>query len=213
MSLEHAFDIMRFGDERTLNLRAMQPTARQAAELCENWLRSQQVQGATEALIITGRGNRSVDGYSPVRESIAKLLPSLRRRNVLNGYAEHSPGSFVVTFAPVRALFEVPRRRRERERVRGSPDRGFPLASAESSREEEAPASFSALDVETIRQLGDLAAVSLAALGLRTPTRTQLEDEMLRQFNSLVSALPETSDREALLQQALIRALEEYEAD
>jgi hypothetical protein len=42
------------------------------------------VLGAGEALVITGRGNNSIDDYSPVRESIVKLLPSLRRRNVID---------------------------------------------------------------------------------------------------------------------------------
>ena len=113
MSIERAFDELRFGANRILNLRALQPTALQATALCERWLREQQVLGVDEALVITGRGNNSVDGYSPVREAVVRLLPSLRRRNVIAGYAEHTAGSFVVTFAPVRALFEVPRRRRE----------------------------------------------------------------------------------------------------
>jgi hypothetical protein len=193
-SLDRAFDELRFGVQRTLNLRALQPTALQAAQLAERWLREQQVLGAEEALLITGRGNNSVDGYSPVRESIVKLLPSLRRRNVIEGYAEHTPGSFVVTFAPVKALFETPKRRREKP---APPPR---------------PASLSGLDEETVRQLRDLAAISLAVLGVNAPTRAQLEDEMLRQFTALSAALPDGTDREALLQQALLRAAEEYEA-
>jgi hypothetical protein len=135
-----------------------------------------------------------VDGFSPVRESIVKLLPSLRRRNVIIGYAEHTPGSFVVTFAPVRALFETPKRRRER--VVAKP----------------VPPSLKALDDETVHQLRDLSAVSLAVLGIQSPTALQLEDEMQRQFAVLSAALPDDGDREALLQQALLRAAEEYEA-
>ena len=38
---------------------------------------------AKEALVITGRGNNSPDGVSVVREAIAQLLASLRRRGVL----------------------------------------------------------------------------------------------------------------------------------
>jgi hypothetical protein len=49
-------------------------------------------------------------------------------------------------------------------------------------------------------------------LGINSPTRAQLEDEMLRQFGALSAALPESVDREALLQQAMLRAAEEYEA-
>lgn len=195
MSIERAFDELRFGANRILNLRALQPTALQATALCERWLREQQVLGVDEALVITGRGNNSVDGYSPVREAVVRLLPSLRRRNVIAGYAEHTAGSFVVTFAPVRALFEVPRRRREKT---AAPVR---------------PPTLAALDEETVRQLRDLAALSLAVLGIQSPTRAQLEDEMQRQFAALSAALPDNGDREALLQQALLRAAEEYEAD
>lgn len=193
-NLDRAFDELRFGGQRTLNLRAMQPTALQATQLAERWLREQQVLGADEALVITGRGNNSVEGYSPVREAIVKLLPSLRRRNVIAGYAEHTPGSFVVTFAPVTSLFETPKRRREKP--------------APAPR----PPSLQGLDDETVRQLRDLAAMSLAVLGLNAPTRAQLEDEMLSQFSVLSAALPAGADREALLQQAMLRAAEEYEA-
>ena len=194
--LQRAFDEMRFGPTRTLNLRAQQPTAMQAATQTESWLRTLQVQGITEALIITGRGNRSVEGYSPVREAIVRLLPSLRRRNVISGYEEHTPGSFVVHFAPVRALFEAPSRRRERT----------PRMTAA------VPATLAALDVETQRQLRDLAVISLAVLGVQSPTRLQVDDEMARQFAALTVALPDDGDREALLQQAILRAAEEYEA-
>ncbi len=194
-AVDRAFDEVRFGPTRTLNLRALQPTALQAADLTERWLREQQVLGVDEVLVITGRGNNSVDGYSPVREAVVRLLPSLRRRNVIASYGEHTPGSFVVCFAPLKALFEVPRRRRE-----------------PSAKPAPRPASLSALDEETLRQLRDLAVVSLAVLGLNSPTRAQLEDEMLRQYSALSAALPESGDKEALLQQALLRAAEEYEA-
>jgi hypothetical protein len=195
MSLSRAFDELRFGPTRTLNLRSQQPTALQATQLAEQWLRQAQVQGIEEALVITGRGNNSYEGYSPVRESIVRLLPSLRRRNVIAGYEEHTPGSFVITFAPVRALFEAPKRRREKPE---------PVAPR--------PPSLAGLDDETLRQLRDLANLSLAALGLLSPTRLQLEDEMLRHFAALSAALPESGDREALLQQAVLLAAEEYEA-
>ncbi len=195
--LDRAFDELRFGTSRTLNLRAMQPTATQAATLTEGWLRSLQVQGAEEALVVTGRGRNSVEGYSPVREAIVRLLPSLRRRNVISGFAEHTAGSFVVTFAPVRALFDAPQRRREKsDRVK------LPT-----------PATLAALDVETVRQLRDLSTLVLASLGVHSPTRAMVEDEMRRQFAALSSALPDDGDREALLQQAMQLALEEYERE
>lgn len=195
--LDRAFDELRFGPARTLNLRAMQPTATQAATLAEQWLRTLQVQGVEEALVVTGRGRNSIEGYSPVREAIVRLLPSLRRRNVISGFAEHTAGSFVVTFAPVRALFEAPQRRREKsERVK------LPT-----------PATLAALDAETVRQLRDLSTFVLASLGVHSPTRAMVEDEMRRQFAALSSALPDDGDREALLQQAMQLALEEYERE
>lgn len=196
-SLGRAFDELRFGAARTLNLRAQQPTATQAVTQAEAWLRTLQVQGGAEALIITGRGNRSLEGYSPVREAILRLLPSLRRRNVIAGYEEHTAGSFVVTFAPVKALFEAPDRRRERS----------PRTPAA------VPSALMALDPETRAQLRDVAMLSLAVLGLKSPTRAQLDDEMLRQFAVLTAALPDNGDREALLQQAMLRAAEEYESE
>jgi hypothetical protein len=195
--LHRAFDELRFGATRTLNLRAQQPTATQAVTQAEAWLRTLQVQGGSEALIITGRGNRSTEGYSPVREAILRLLPSLRRRNVIAGYEEHTAGSFVVTFAPIKALFEAPDRRRERS----------PRTPAA------VPGALKALDPETQTQLRGIAMLSLAVLGLKSPTRSQLEDEMMRQFAVLSAALPDDGDREALLQQALMRAAEEYEGD
>ncbi|MES2522834.1 MAG: hypothetical protein V4617_09070 [Gemmatimonadota bacterium] len=195
--LQRAFDELRFGAGRTLNLRAMQPTAIQAASLAEQWLRSLQVQGAEEALLVTGRGRNSIEGYSPVREAIVRLLPSLRRRNVISGFAEHTAGSFVVTFAPVRALFDAPNRRREKS------ERVVPPT----------PAALAALDAETLRQLRDLSTFVLASLGVHAPTPAMVKDEMTRQFGALSAALPDDGDREALLQQAMQRALEEYERD
>lgn len=194
-ALYRAFDEVRFGASRTLNLRAQQPTALQASQQVERWLRQLQVQGANEALIITGRGNQSVDGYSPVREAIVRLLPSLRRRNVISGFEEHSPGSFVVTFARVGALFETPRRRREKK---------TPPPPAH-------PRTIVALDEETRRCLRDLATATLAMLGVQSPTSTLVDNEMMRQFSRLAAALPDNGDREALLQQAILRALEELE--
>lgn len=196
-SLHRAFDALRFGTNRTLNLRAMLPTAVQASTLAESWLRSLQVQGAEEALVITGRGRNSIDGYSPVREAIVRLLPSLRRRNVISTFAEHTAGSFVVTFAPVRALFDAPNRRREKSERVAAPT----------------PAALSALDPETLRQLRDLSIYVLATLGVHGPTRAMIEDEMRRQFATLSAALPHDGDHEALLQQGMQRALEEFERD
>src|SRR5262245_45437664 len=112
--IQHAFDELRFGPARTLNLREHLPTANEARTRAERWLRGKQVERAGEVLVITGRGKHSEGGTPVVRQAIVQLFASLRRRNVIEAWAEHTPGSFVVTLAPVRALFEVPKRRRER---------------------------------------------------------------------------------------------------
>ncbi len=195
--LAQAFDELRFGARRTLNLRAQQPTVADAVVRCEQWLRQQQVEGASEVLVITGRGLRSLDGVSPVREAIVALLHSLRRRNVIAAFAEHTAGSFAVTPAPVRALFEAPKRRREPSTM---------------SRRPVVP-QLAALEPDTTALLAELAQVQLLALGVRDPTRAQLEDEMLRQFAALSPAVGTSADAEARLQQALVRALEEADLD
>jgi hypothetical protein len=194
--LPRAFDEARFGPSRTLNLRPLLPTALQAARLVEEWLRLKQVEGASELLLITGRGNNSVDHYSPVREAIVKLLPSLRRRNVISGYLEHTAGSFVVTPASVNALFEAPKRRRERSTL---------------TTERTVPVSLAALEKETVRQLRDLAMLTLGALGVHSPTARTLRDEMEHQFSVLTAAIPADTNQEAVLQQAIQRAAEEFE--
>jgi hypothetical protein len=192
--LQQAFDEARFGTLGTLNLRAEMPTVEQAVVRCEQWLRLRQIEGVAEVLVITGRGAGSVGGVSPVREAIAALLPSLRRRNVVRGFQEHTAGSFVVQLAPVRALFETPRRRREKPRV-------APPVSPQ----------LAALEADTLALLAELAALQLATLGVRTPTPVIVEDEMLRQFVALSPAVGAGDDAEARLQQALLRAIEEAE--
>lgn len=194
-ALPRAFDEVRFGPNRTLNLRPLQPTATQAARHVEQWLRLKQIEGASEVLLITGRGNQSVDRYSPVREAVVKLLPSLRRRNVIQHYLEHTAGSFVVEPAPMSALFDAPKRRRERQR---------PV-------EQVSPVSLAALEADTVRQLRDLAVLTLAGLGVRSPSAVVLRDEMQHQFTQLTAGIPAGADQEAVLQQAIQRAAEEFE--
>ncbi len=192
--LQQAFDEARFGTRGTLNLRAEMPTVEQAKDRCEQWLRLRQIEGVTDVLVITGRGAGSVGGVSPVREAIAALLPSLRRRNVVRGFQEHTAGSFAVQLAPVRALFETPRRRREKPRF-------TPPVSPQ----------LAALEAAALALLAELALLQLATLGVRAPTPVIVEDEMLRQFAALSPAVGAGDDAEARLQQALLRAIEEAE--
>ncbi len=119
--IQKAFDEIRFGAARTLNLRESLPTADQARARAESWVRTKQVERAGELLVITGRGQASDDGIAVVRKAILALFPSLRRRNIITKWEEHTAGSFVVTLAPVSAMFEAPKRRREKDVPLNSP--------------------------------------------------------------------------------------------
>lgn len=193
-SVRQALDEARFGRERTLNLRATLPTPQDAVARAEQWLRLQQSRKGGEALIITGRGNQSPGGVSVVREAIVRLLGTLRRRGVVASTEENTPGSFIVTLAPMRALLEAPRRQR----------------GAEAPRP--ANVAVSGLDRGTHELLERLAACSLDRLGVRDRDR-YLDDEMRRQFSLIIAELPSGSRRDEHLRTAIERALAEYEAD
>lgn len=190
--LRQAFDEIRFGPERTLNLRQSLPTAADATARAEAWLRQQQVQRAGEVLVITGRGNQSPGGVSPVREAVIRLLHSLKRRGVVAGHEEHTAGSFVVTLAPVHALWESPKRKRE------------------AAPPPAAPPSLDALKPETRKLLRDLAERALDGLGVHDRDQF-VEGEMLRQFGAIAASVPEGPHREARLRYAIQLAMEQYD--
>jgi len=151
-----------------------------------------------EVLVITGRGNQSVNGVGVVREAIMALLPSLRRRGVVASWREHTPGSIVVTLAPVITLLEAPRRNRERE-------------SADRKPGSDTPPSLSALEPETLSLLRRLAIRTIESLGVADATPF-VEEEMQRTFATLSKTLPLSTDREGKLQRAMRSAIEELEA-
>jgi len=188
--IQKAFDEVRFGPSRTLNLRESLPTADEARARADSWIRAKQVEHAGELLVITGRGKGSEDGVAVVRQTILALFPSLRRRNVITKWEEHTAGSFVVTLAPVSAMFEAPRRRRERAVA-------LPV-----------PESLSALSPDTLNLLRELAAASLMMLGVHDAERF-VESEMTTKFSKLTAALSGAEDPEAELRAAIRLALEE----
>lgn len=192
-SLHHAFDEMRFGADRTLNLRTHHPSREQAVRRAENWLRERQMSRAAEALVITGRGNRSPDGVSVVREAILQLFASLRRRGVINEVIEHTPGSFVVTFAKLNAVRDAPQRAR-------NPHEPPPRD----------PVGLAALEPETRALLRVLAKRAIEELGVE-PKQSFVEQEMLAQFAAAASGVPEGADREQRLRTVLRAALHEYD--
>lgn len=190
-SLWKAFDEASFGSKNTLNLRETLPSAADARFRTESWLRERQVSKAGEVLVITGRGNNSPGGISVVRQAVAGLLPQLRRRGVVSEWREHSPGSFVVKMAPIKALLEAPPRKRDR-------NIGPVIAN---------PVSLSALEPSTLKLLRSLALRSLESLGVRDAQKF-VEAEMISQFEKLSGGIGLGSDRELRLQAAMTSALE-----
>jgi hypothetical protein len=192
--LQQAFDEVRFGAARTLNLRTSLPTGSEAASRLERWLRQHQVQQSGEVLVITGRGNNSESGIAVVREASIRVFHEMRRKAVIEAFAEHTAGSFVVTLAPMKAMLQAAGRRREQT----------PMPRPAS------PPTLEALADETRQLLRALAERSLDALGVRDRTPF-MEIEMLRLFGTLAVTVPEGPDRERRLRTAIRSAMSDYD--
>jgi hypothetical protein len=192
--LSDAFDEVRFGPMRTLDLHRGHPSADDARARVEAWLRQHQAQGTNEVLIITGRGNNSPGGVSPIREAVITLLHSLRRRGVVSSLTEHSAGSFVVALASLATLVDTPRRRRE------------PIAPPAPP----SPPTLDALDSESRTLLRDLAYRALEGLGVADTDRF-VEAEMLKQFSAIASDVREGPERERRFRDAIRVALSQHE--
>ena len=190
-SVWKAFDEAQFGLKNTLNLRESLPTAADARFRAEAWLRERQVSRAGEVLVITGRGNQSPNGISPVREAIVSLLPLLRRRGVVSEWKEHSPGSFVVKLGSITSLLDAPRRKRDEKVNRIVPN----------------PKSLEGLESSTLLLLRRLAIRSLESLGVRDPAAF-IEAEMLSKFNSLAGGITPGPEGESRLRDAIKAALD-----
>ncbi len=191
-ALWNALDEAAFGAERTLNLREQLPSAAEARARTETWLKARQVTRAESVLIITGRGNQSAGGVSVVREEILRMLPSLRRRGIVESWREHNPGALVVTIAPLNTLLGAGRRRR---------DSGAPEKRSH-------PDSLKGLEAETYNLLHQLALARLESLAIEA-TDQFIEDEMTRVFSTLLSSVPDDVNREAALRSAIRAALED----
>jgi hypothetical protein len=193
-SVLRAFDEAEFGPKNTLNLRESLPSAADARYRTEGWLRERQISRAKEVLVITGRGNQSPGGISPVREAILALLPSLRRRGVVTEWREHSAGSLVVKLGSISSLLEAPRRKRDRE-TRAKPT---------------SPHSLQQLDATTVELLRRLAVRSLEELGMRELEKF-VETEMLSKFQSLAESIDDGEDAESRLREAIKAALDQLD--
>ena len=192
--LQQAFDEVRFGASRTLNLRESLPTGSEAAQRVENWLRQHQALKSAEVLVITGRGNNSEGGVSVVREASIRVFHELRRKGVITEFVEHTPGSFVVALGPMSAMLEAGKRRREQTPLP-------PVAS---------PPTLAMLSEETRQLLRALAERSLDALGMRE-RGPFLEGEMLRLFGALAATIAPNQDREQGLRRAIAAAMSDYD--
>jgi hypothetical protein len=192
--LQQAFDEVRFGAARTLNLRQSLPSGTEAATRLEAWLRQHHVQRSGELLVITGRGNNSESGIAVVREATLGVFHQLRRKGVVKDFAEHTPGSFVVTLAPVSAATGATERQGGRDMLPPLPE----------------PPSLAALDESTRQRLRILAERSLDALGVRE-RGPFVENEMLRLFGVLASTAGQGPDREERLREAIERAMSEVD--
>jgi hypothetical protein len=187
----NAFDELRFGAQRTLNLREGLPVAAEAVRRAERWLREHQVKGSAEVLVITGRGSHSPGGIGVIRQEVERLLFALRRRGVVAGHEEHNPGAFVVRLAPIRAMVDAIPRRKD------------PVARAS------APA-LHGLSPQAMALLRQLAELSLDTLGV-TPDEPAVEDEVHRQLRAIAPALRGGPNMEDELRAALRKAIAEYD--
>lgn len=190
VELLRAFDSARFGDANILNLRESLPASAEAARRVEQWIRQKQVESVTEVLVVTGRGNNSDGGVSPVREAVARTISLLRRRNVIDRYQEHTPGSFSIQLASINAMVNAPRRRR---------DPSTPREPASPTKE---------IGPANKRLLRDIAERSLEALGIKHTTEF-LDAEMEKQLRAISGAIGPGPDREARLRSALRAALDQ----
>lgn len=191
--IERAFDELRFGAARTLNLRDGLPTVPQAERRVEAWLRLQQADGGGDVLVITGRGLGSLDGVGKVREAVLRRCTQLKRLNVVVAVREHGPGAVVVTVAPLRALVDAPRLRTGRKTP-------APLVE---------PGELAALPADIVAQLRHLALLTIQRLGVRDPSDVMVVDEMRAQFAALASGIIGAADPEAALRRVADRLLQE----
>ena len=188
-SLERA----RFGPLRTLNVRASMLTGDESAARVEAWLRSKQVELTGDVLVITGRGAGSLGGIPVVKDATKRVLNRLKRLRVIDSYGEDTPGSFVVTLAPLRALLEAPARRRTPV---PAPSRRKP--------------NILGLKPETRDRLRYLAGRAIDALGVKGASESQLDNEMERQFSMIARTAPAGADADKWVDSAITRALREY---
>lgn len=191
--IERAFDELRFGPSRTLNLRDGLPTVAQAETRIESWLRLKQAEGGGEVLVITGRGLGSLDGVGRVREAVMRRCTQLKRLNVVTAMREHGPGAVVIMVATLRALVSAPRLRTGRPTP-------TPIAD---------PGELAALPAELRALLRELAGIAIQRLGVLQPSEEMIAGEMRSQFAALSPGVAGAPDPVVALQAVAERLLQE----
>ncbi len=194
--IERAFDELRFGAARTLNLRDGLPTVAQAETRVESWLRLQQAEGGGDVLVITGRGLGSLDGVGKVRAAVLRRCTQLKRFNIVTEVREHGPGALVITVAPLRALVEAPRLRTGRKTPALRTD----------------PAELAALPEDIRTTLRAVAELTVLRLGIRVPSEAMITDEMRAQFATIgpgVASAPDPVDALRRMSSRLLQELRE----
>ena len=184
---------LRFGPLRTLNVRASKLSGQESAARVESWLRSKQVELTGEVLVITGRGAGSLEGIPVVKDATRVVLNRLRKLGVIESYGEDTPGSFIVSLAPLRSLLEAPARRRTRVTP---PARKLP--------------GIQGLKPETGERLRSLASRAIDALGVKDASDSVIAGEMVRQFSMIVRTAPAGVDADKWVDGAITKALREY---
>jgi hypothetical protein len=124
-----------------------------------------------------------------VREAVVKTIASLRRRNVIERYEEHTAGSFSIRLASMRAMLDAPRRKKEPDTKGGV-------------------AALPQLSTANRKLLRDLAERSLEALGIKD-TAEFLDAEMQRHLRAILKGVPAGSDHDQRLTVALRSALDQ----
>lgn len=191
--IERAFDELRFGAARTLNLRDGLPSVSQAEIRVESWLRRQQAEGGGDVLVITGRGLGSLDGVGKVREAVLRRATQLKRLNIVVALREHGPGALVITVAPLSALVDAPRLRTGRKTPTLVRD----------------PAELAALPGDIRATLRAVAELTVQRLGVRAPSDDMIADEMRAQFGAIAPSVVSATDRIDALRHMATRLLHE----
>lgn len=191
--IERAFDELRFGASRTLNLRDGLPTVAEAETRVEAWLRLKQAEGGGDVLVITGRGLGSLDGVGKVREAVLRRCTRLKRLNVVVSLREHGPGAVVVAVASLRALVSAPRLRTGQK---------VPPSVAD-------PEELAALPDDLRALLREIATLTIQRLGVRDPNTEMILGEMRSQFASLASGVAGSHDPDLALRRVAARLLQE----